>query len=117
MPEIMRWQIPVIHMRRTALEDVEFIGRVIRKGDKVVVWCISGNRDDTVIDRCRPRAHFSFRCSSHRCLGNRLTELQLKILREEIISRSLEIEVLGKPVHACSNVLHGIKSLPMRIAA
>jgi cytochrome P450 len=112
-------------MRRTALEDVDFGGKVIKKGDKVVVWYISGNRDDTVIerpnefivDRRRPREHLSFGFGIHRCLGNRLAELQLKILWEEIIRRNLEIEVLGKPVYAYSNFLRGIKELPVRLAA
>ena len=125
VPEIVRWQTPVIHMRRTALEDVDFGGKVIKKGDKVVVWYISGNRDDTVIerpnefivDRRRPREHLSFGFGIHRCLGNRLAEMQLKILWEEIIRRNLEIEVLGKPVYAYSNFLRGIKELPVRLAA
>jgi cytochrome P450 len=123
VPEIIRWQTPVIHMRRTALEDVEFGGKTIKKGDKVVVWYISGNRDDTVIDRPnefivdrkRPREHLSFGFGIHRCLGNRLAELQLKILWEEIVRRNLEIEVLGKPQYAYSNFLRGIKSLPVRL--
>ncbi len=125
VPEIIRWQTPVIHMRRTALEDVEFGGKQIRKGDKVVVWYISGNRDDTVIDRPnqfvvdrrRPREHLSFGFGIHRCLGNRLAELQLKILWEEVLRRDLRVEVVGKPVYAYSNFLRGIKSLPVRLAA
>jgi cytochrome P450 len=125
VPEIIRWQTPVIHMRRTALEDVEFGGKRIRKGDKVVVWYISGNRDDTaierpdefVVDRRRPREHLSFGFGIHRCLGNRLAELQLRILWEEILRRDLRIEVLGKPVYAYSNFLRGIKQLPVRLAA
>lgn len=123
--EIIRYQTPVIHMRRTALEDAEFGGKQIKKGDKVVVWYISGNRDDTVIDRAdefvvdrrRPREHLSFGFGIHRCLGNRLAELQLRILWEEILARGLEIEVLGRPEYAYSNFLRGIKSLPVRIAA
>jgi cytochrome P450 len=125
VPEIIRWQTPVIHMRRTALEDVEFGGKHIRKGDKVVVWYISGNRDDTaierpdefIVDRRRPREHLSFGFGIHRCLGNRLAELQLRILWEEILRRDLTIEVLGKPVYAYSNFLRGIKALPVRLGA
>ena len=125
VPEIIRWQTPVIHMRRTALEDVEFGGKQIKQGDKVVVWYISGNRDDTAIERPndfivgrrRPREHLSFGFGIHRCLGNRLAELQLKILWEEILNRDLVIEVLGRPVYAWSNFLRGIKSLPVRLAA
>ncbi len=123
--EIIRYQTPVMHMRRTALEDVEFGGKQIKKGDKVVVWYISGNRDETAIDRAdefvadrrRAREHLSFGFGIHRCLGNRLAELQLRILWEEILSRDLQIEVLGKPEYAYSNFLRGIKSLPVRLAA
>ncbi len=123
--DIIRWQTPVIHMRRTATEDVEFSGKTIRKGDKVVVWYISGNRDETVIDRpdelvvdrARPREHLAFGFGIHRCLGNRLAELQVRVLLEEIVARGFEIEVLDRPVYAYSNFLRTIRSLPVRIAA
>jgi cytochrome P450 len=123
--EFIRWQTPVIHMRRTALEDAEIGGKKIKAGDKVVIWYISGNRDDEVIeradevivDRKRPREHMSFGFGIHRCLGNRLAELQLRILWEEILRRDLRIEVVDKPVYAYSNFLHAIRSLPARIAA
>lgn len=123
--EIIRWQTPVIHMRRTALEDAEIGGKPIKKGDKVVIWYISGNRDEEAIenpnaliaDRPRPREHLSFGFGIHRCLGNRLAELQLRILWEEILNRDLKIEVLGKPAYAYSNFLRSIKSLPVRLAA
>ena len=122
--EIVRWQTPVIHMRRTALEDAEIGGKPIKAGDKVVVWYISGNRDDEhierpdefIVDRKRPREHMSFGFGIHRCLGNRLAELQLRILWEEILRRDLQIEVVDKPVYAYSNFLHAIRSLPVRIA-
>jgi cytochrome P450 len=104
---------------------VEIGGKVIPKGDRVVLWYVSGNRDeakvenpdDYLIDRKNPRQHMSFGFGIHRCLGNRLAELQLKILWEEIVRRGIEIEVLGKPVYAYSNFLRGIKSLPVRLAA
>jgi cytochrome P450 len=125
VPEIIRWQTPVIHMRRTALADAEIGGKTIKKGDKVVVWYISGNRDEEAIsdpnrliaDRPRPREHVAFGFGIHRCLGNRLAELQLRILWEEILKRELEIEVLDKPVYAYSNFLRSIRSLPVRLAA
>jgi cytochrome P450 len=125
VPEIIRWQTPVIHMRRTALEDAEIGGKPIKKGDKVVIWYISGNRDEEAIadpnrliaDRKRPREHVAFGFGIHRCLGNRLAELQLRILWEEILDRDLEIEVVGKPVYAYSNFLRSIRSLPVRLAA
>ena len=122
--ETIRWQTPVIHMRRTAREDAELGGQTIRAGDKVVMWYVSGNRDDEVIedpeafvvDRPRPRHHLSFGSGVHRCVGDRLAELQLQILWEEILERGLEIEVVGPPVRAYSNFLRGIKSLPVQIA-
>jgi cytochrome P450 len=125
IPEIVRWQTPVIHMRRTATEDAEIGGRAIKKGDKVVIWYISGNRDEDAIsepnrliaDRARPREHVAFGFGIHRCLGNRLAELQLRILWEEILNRDLQIAVQDKPVYAYSNFLRSIKSLPVRLAA
>ncbi len=121
--ETIRWQTPVIHMRRTAREDAELGGQHIRAGDKVVMWYVSGNRDEEVIDdpegfvidRPRPRHHLSFGSGIHRCVGDRLAELQLQILWEEILKRDLEIEVVGPPVRAYSNFLRGIKSLLVRI--
>jgi cytochrome P450 len=117
------WQTPVIHMRRTAREDAELGGQRIRAGDKVVMWYVSGNRDEEVIDdpegfvidRPRPRHHLSFGSGIHRCVGDRLAELQLQILWEEILKRDLAIEVVGEPIRSYSNFLRGIKSLPVRI--
>ena len=125
IPEIVRWQTPVIHMRRTAMADFDLRGHQIKSGDKVVIWYISGNRDEDqivnadrfVVDRARPREHMSFGFGIHRCLGNRLAEMQLKILWDEVLRRDLKIEVLDKPVYAYSNFLHAIRSLPVRIAA
>jgi cytochrome P450 len=122
--ETIRWQTPVIHMRRTALADTELGGARIRAGDKVVMWYVSGNRDEEVIDdaegfvidRPRPRHHLSFGSGIHRCVGDRLAELQLHVLWEEILKRDLVIEVVGEPVRAYSNFLRGIKALPARIA-
>jgi cytochrome P450 len=123
--EIIRYVTPVIHMRRTAKEDAELGGKQIKKGDKVVIWYVSGNRDpeaienpDTfIIDRARPRQHLSFGFGIHRCVGNRLAELQLKILWEELLPRFPKIEVMGPPQRVYSNFIHGIRSLPVRIPA
>jgi cytochrome P450 len=123
--ETIRWQTPVIHMRRTALADTELGGQRIRAGDKVVMWYVSGNRDEEVIDdpdgfvidRPRPRHHLSFGSGIHRCVGDRLAELQLQVLWEEVLRHDLAIEVVGEPVRAYSNFLRGIKALPVRIAA
>jgi len=123
--EIIRYVTPVIHMRRTAKDDSELGGKTIRKGDKVVIWYVSGNRDpeaiedpdDFIIDRARPRQHLSFGFGIHRCVGNRLAELQLRILWEEIMQRFPAIEVMGPPSRVYSNFIHGIRSLPVRIPA
>ena len=121
--EIIRYQTPLAHMRRTALRDVELGGKTIRAGDKVAMWYISGNRDETVIDdpdrfvidRARPRQHLSFGFGIHRCVGNRLAELQLKILWEELLPRYPVVEVVGEPVRVLSNFVHGFAELPVRI--
>lgn len=123
--EIIRWQTPVIHMRRTARCDTELGGKTIRAGDKVVMWYVSGNRDETVIeeperfviDRAKPRLHVSFGAGVHRCVGDRIAELQLRILWEEILTRDLDIEILRPPVRLYSNFLRGYRALPVRIAA
>ncbi len=125
VPEIIRWQSPVAHMARTAMADVELAGKVIKKDDKVVMWYISGNRDDTeidqanrfIIDRDNPRKHLSFGFGIHRCVGNRLAEMQLTILWEEILKRFDRIEVVGEPSWLRSSFIHGIRELPVRITA
>jgi cytochrome P450 len=121
--EIIRYQTPLAHMRRTATADIELGGKQIRKGDKVVMWYISGNRDEEaidnadafIIDRARPRQHLSFGFGIHRCVGNRLAELQLNILWEEALKRFPVIEVVGEPERVPSCFVHGYASLPVRI--
>ncbi len=123
--EVIRYQTPVIHMRRTARADVVIGDRQIRAGDKVVMWYISGNRDENVmaeperfiIDRARPREHLSFGFGIHRCVGNRLAELQLRILWEELLPRYPVVEAMERPRWVYSNFIHGIRSLPVRIPA
>jgi len=125
VPELIRYQTPVIHMRRTATRDTELAGKKIKKGDKVVMWYISGNRDEAVIedaeafrvDRPRARQHLGFGAGIHRCVGDRLAEMQLRILWEEILERDLDIEIAGAPVRLYSNFIRGIRSLPVRIRA
>ena len=125
VPEIIRWQTPLPHMRRTAVADIELGGQTIRKGDKVIMWYLSGNRDERmiadperlIIDRPRPRQHLSFGFGIHRCVGNRLAELQLKILWQEILARFESIEVLGEPTRIRSNFVRGYSKLPVRIPA
>jgi cytochrome P450 len=124
VPEIVRYQTPLAHMRRTALEDVPLRDKVIRKGDKVVMWYVSGNRDEEaienpnafIIDRERPRQHLSFGFGIHRCVGNRLAEMQLRVVWEEILRRFPVIEIVGEPERVRSSFIKGIESLPVRIA-
>lgn len=123
VPEIIRWQTPLAYMRRTCVQDTELGGKAIRKGDKVAMWYVSGNRDeavidrpdDFIIDRARPRQHLSFGFGIHRCVGNRLAELQLKILWQEILQRFPVIEVVGPPVRVRSAFVRGFSKLPVRI--
>jgi cytochrome P450 len=124
VPEVIRWQTPLAHMRRTALSDFEFRGKQIKKDDKVVMWYVSGNRDEEaidrpyefLIDRVRPRTHVSFGFGIHRCVGIRLAELQLKIIWEEILKRFGNIEVVGEPKRVYSSFVKGYETLPVRIA-
>jgi cytochrome P450 len=125
VPEIIRWQSPIVHMRRTAVTDAELGGKQIRKGDKVVMWYISGNRDEDsidnpnefIIDRARPRHHLSFGFGVHRCVGNRLAEMQLITLWEEITKRFPKIELMEEPERIYSNFIHGIGRMMVRIPA
>ena len=122
--EIIRWQTPLAYMRRTAVRDTELGGKQIKQGDKLAMWYLSGNRDAAairepdrfIIDRERPRQHLSFGFGIHRCVGNRLAELQLKILWEEILRRFERIEVVGEPTRVRSAFVRGFSKLPVRIA-
>jgi len=121
--EIVRWQTPVIHMRRTALEDIELGGKTIREGDKVVMWYLSGNRDESIfpnadrliIDRPNARQHVSFGFGVHRCMGNRMAELQLRILWEEIMKRFRSVELVGDVERLSNNFIRGISSVPVQL--
>ncbi|HUZ14212.1 MAG TPA: cytochrome P450 [Caulobacteraceae bacterium] len=123
--ETIRWQTPLAHMRRTALEDFEFRGRRIKAGDKVIMWYVSGNRDEEVIenpnayiiDRERPRQHLSFGFGIHRCVGNRLAEMQLRVIWEEILARFPSIELMGEPTRVYSSFVKGYEHMPVRIPA
>ncbi len=123
--EIIRWVTPLAHMRRTAMKDYVLGGETIKAGDKVIMWYVSGNRDERaienpdefLIDRKRARQHLSFGYGIHRCMGNRLAEMQLKILWEEIQQRFHFIEVVGEPQRVPSNFVHGFTELPVRLHA
>jgi cytochrome P450 len=123
VPEVIRWQTPLAHMRRTALIDTEIAGKAIKQGEKVVMWYLSGNRDedmfenadDLVIERRNARNHIAFGFGIHRCLGLRLAELQLRIVWEEILQRFETIEVVDEPKRIYSNFVNGYETLPVRI--
>ncbi|MSP42906.1 MAG: cytochrome P450 [Alphaproteobacteria bacterium] len=119
--EIIRWQTPINCMLRTAVQEADIGGKTIHKGDKVVMWYLSGNRDSEVIeradefliDRKNPRQHLSFGFGIHRCVGNRLAELQLRVIWEEIVKRFSKIEIVGKPVRTLHHIIHGFTRMPV----
>ncbi|MCY3640138.1 MAG: cytochrome P450 [Gammaproteobacteria bacterium] len=121
--EIIRWQTPLAYMLRTAVEDTDFCGQRIRTGDRLCMWYVSGNRDDEVIDnpndfiidRRNARHHLSFGFGIHRCMGNRLAEMQLRVLWEEIMKRFRFVEVVGEPVRTLSAFVKGYLELPVRV--
>lgn len=121
--ETIRYQSPIIYFRRTATRDTELGDKTIKGGDKVVMWYVSGNRDETVIDdpdafiadRAKPRRHVAFGAGIHRCVGDRLAELQLRILWEEILAKDLRFEVVGEPKRVYSNFIRGFRDLPVRV--
>ena len=123
--ETIRWQTPLAHMSRLATRDIEVRGKLIKKGERVVMWYISGNRDDSVvenpdayiIDRERPRQHLSFGFGIHRCVGNRVAEMQLGIIWEEILKRFPVIQLAGEPTRTHSSFVHGYETLPVIIPA
>ncbi len=121
--EIIRWQTPLAYMRRTANEDTEIGGKKIRQHDQILMWYVSGNRDESVfqdadrviIDRPNARKHLSFGFGLHRCMGNRLAEMQLRIIWEEIMKRFSRVEVMGEPTRTYSSFVKGYTDLPVRV--
>ena len=119
--EMIRWQTPVIHMRRTALKDFDLNGKHIKEGDKVIMWYLSGNRDESVfpdadrliIDRKNARQHVSFGFGVHRCMGNRLAEMQLRVLWEETQKRFRKVEIVGDVKRPPNNFIRGISDVPV----
>jgi cytochrome P450 len=121
--EVIRWQTPLAYMRRTANHDCDIGGKAIKAGDQLLMWYVSGNRDDAVfenadsfdIERANARHHLSFGFGIHRCMGNRLAELQLRILWEEILKRFDRIEVLEEPNRTLSSFVKGYTYMPVRV--
>ena len=121
--EVIRWQTPLAHMRRTATRDTELGGQKIKKGDKVVMWYVSANRDETAIDRANEflidradsKRHLSFGWGVHFCMGSRIAEMQVRVLWEEILKRFRKVEVVGEPQRVRSCFVKGYRTLPVRV--
>jgi cytochrome P450 len=121
--EIIRWQTPLPYMRRTANQDIELRGKHIKKGEQLLMWYISGNRDgdvidrpdEFIIDRAQARHHLAFGFGIHRCMGNRLAEMQLRIVWEEILKRFAFVEIVGTPERLRSSFVRGITELPVQV--
>ena len=121
--EIIRWQTPLAYMRRTANEDVMIRDKQIKAGDQILMWYVSGNRDadvfanadEMVVDRANARSHLSFGFGIHRCMGNRLAEMQLRVMWEEIMKRFDKVEVVGEPARTFSSFVKGYTELPVRL--
>ncbi len=122
--EVIRWQTPLAHMRRTATQDTELEGQQIKKGDKLALWYLSGNRDESVfenadkliVDRPNARRHLAFGYGIHRCVGARLAELQIAVLLEEMAKRRMRVEVVEEPVRVRACFVHGYRKMPVRIS-
>ncbi len=121
--EIIRWQTPLAHMRRNATQDVDFHGQRIKAGDKVILWYISANRDESVfrgadhldITRENARRHLSFGYGVHRCVGARLAELQVRILMEEMRERLLRVRVLAEPERVAQSFVNGYEKMMVKV--
>lgn len=121
--EIIRWQTPLAHMRRTALVDTELEGKKIKAGEKVVMWYISANRDESVfpdadkldIKRENARRHLSFGYGIHRCVGARLAELQVTILLEEMAKRRMRVNLLEEPVRVPQCFVNGYRKMMVKL--
>jgi len=123
--EIVRWQTPLAHMRRTATQDYELDGQTIREGDKIALWYISANRDESVfgddadrivVDRPNARRHLAFGHGIHRCVGARLAELQISVLMEEMARRRMRVNVTGAPTRVSACFVHGYRKLPVELS-
>ena len=121
--EVIRWQTPLAHMRRTATRDTVLGGQKIKKGDPIVMWYVSANRDETAIERANEflidredsKRHLSFGWGVHFCMGSRVAEMQVRVLWEEILKRFRKVEIVGEPQRVRSCFVKGYKELPVRV--
>ena len=122
--ELIRWQTPLAHMRRLATQETELNGQRIREGDKVVLWYLSANRDESVfedadriiVDRPNARRHLAFGHGIHRCVGARLAEMQIGILLEEMAKRRMRVNVLREPERVAACFVHGYRKMPVELS-
>jgi cytochrome P450 len=122
--ELVRWQTPLAHMRRTALQDHDLFGHDVKEGDKLLLWYLSANRDesrferpdDIIVDREKSGRHLSFGYGIHRCVGARLAELQLRILLEEMAARRLRVNVVEEPERVAACFVHGYKKMMVELS-
>jgi cytochrome P450 len=120
---VIRWQTPLAHMRRHAVQDADVMGTIIPAGDKIILWYISGNHDKSVfenadalvIDRPNARRHLSFGYGVHRCVGARLTELQVEVLAEEMAKRRIRVHVQGEPERVAQSFVSGYVAMPVEV--
>ena len=122
--EILRWQTPLAHMQRTAMEDTELFGHKIEQGDRIALWYLSANRDESIfdnpdkliVDRENARRHLAFGYGIHRCVGARLAELQIRILLEEMAARRLRVNVLAEPERVAACFVHGYRAMQVELS-
>jgi len=123
--ELIRWASPTTHFRRTATRDFEYEGQQIKKNDKVVLWFLSGNRDDDVFEspyeidpRRKPNKFISFgQGGPHVCLGMFLAKLEVRVVLEELAARVSRLEQTAPHSYLRSNFILGIKKLPLKLTA
>ncbi len=122
--EALRMFPAFAHFRRTATEDTELLGQPIKEGDKVVMWYVSSNRDETVYDDpdhfdvMRNPEHQAFGAGGrHFCLGTALARLELKILMEETLARFPDMEIDGEPKYVVSGFVNQLRTLPVKLNA
>ena len=121
--EMLRWTAPVTHMARTATEDVELRGQLIKKGEVVVMFYGSANRDEEIfgddaedfkITR-HPNPHIAFGCGEHACIGSQLARLEATIMFEELLKRYTKLEVVGEVERMRATMVPGVKRMPIRL--
>ena len=122
--EMLRYVSPIMHMARTAKEDLELEGKRIAKGDRVLLWYAAGNRDPQIFDEPHrfdgargKRNHLAFGVGPHFCLGNHLARLEAEILFDEMRKRGVRLELDGEPQRARGLFVNALRKLPMRVVS